>query len=154
MEPRLVRDVQRYYPHIYLACHVDHVRARSTPYRVSSKDAALLAHLDTREPISAGRLAGHLGVVPSTLSEALKRLERLGYLLRTRRAGDRRSVELRLTEAGAEALAAGSVLDAGRVARLLARLRPDERRRAVAGLALLAKAARALPAGRIAGKEA
>jgi len=144
MEPRLVRDVQRYYPRIYLACHVDHVRARSTPYRVSSKDSALLSHLDTREPVRAGQLARHLGVVPSTLSEALKRLERLGYLLRTRRIGDRRSVELRLTEAGAEALAAGSVLDARRVQRLLSRLRPEERRHAVAGLALLAKAARAM----------
>lgn len=153
MERRLVRDVQRYYPQIYLACHVDHVRARSTPYRVSSRDAALLSHLDTREPITAGQLAGHLGVVPSTLSEAVKRLETLGYLQRLRREGDRRSVELRLTEAGAEAMAASSVLDAGRVARLLARLAASERRRAVLGLALLAKAARALPAGRIPARE-
>jgi DNA-binding MarR family transcriptional regulator len=144
----LVREVQRYYPQIYLACHVDHVRARSTPYRVSSHDAALLAHLDTREPITAGQLAAHLGVVPSTLSESLRRLETLGYAARTRRAGDRRTVELRLTEAGAEAMAGGSVLDAERVARLLGRLTPAERTRAVRGLALLARAARALPAGR------
>ena len=144
MEPRLIRDVQRYYPRIYLACHVDHVRARSTPYRVSAKDSALLSHLDTREPVTAGQLAGHLGVVPSTLSEAIKRLERLGYLLRARRAGDRRRVELRLTEAGAEAIAATSVLDTSRLARLLRRLKPAERKRAVAGLALLARAARAM----------
>jgi DNA-binding MarR family transcriptional regulator len=144
MEPRLIRDVQRYYPRIYLACHVDHVRARSTPYGVSAKDSALLSHLDTREPVTAGQLAGHLGVVPSTLSEALKRLERLGYLLRARRAGDRRLVELRLTEAGAEAIAATSVLDTSRLTRLLRRLKPAERRKAVDGLALLARAARAM----------
>lgn len=149
MEGRLVHDVQRYYPQIYLACHVDHVRARSTPYRVSSRDAALLSHLDTRDPITAGQLAAHLAVVPSTLSEAVKRLERLGYVQRIRRPGDRRSVELRLTDAGAEAMAGGSVLDAGRVARLLAGLTPGERRRAVAGLRLLARAARAMPAGRV-----
>ena len=152
MERHLVREVQRYYPQIYLACHVDHVRARSTPYRISSRDAALLSHLDTREPVSAGRLAEHLGVVPSTLSASVKRLEALGYLGRVRRAGDRRTIELRLTEAGAEAMAQGSVLDASRVARLLACLTPAERRRAVRGLALLAKAARALPDGRSRGK--
>ena len=152
MDTKLVRDLQRYYPQIYLACHVDHVRSRSTPYRVSSRDAALLSHLDTREPVTAGQLAAHLGVVPSTLSEALRRLEGLGYLRRDRRTGDRRRVELRLTEAGAEAMAHTSVLDGTLVGRLLAKLRPDERKRAVAGLALLAKAARAMPAGREAGK--
>jgi DNA-binding MarR family transcriptional regulator len=148
MQRPLVRDVQRYYPQIYLACHVDHVRARSTPYRLSSHDAALLAHLDTREPITAGQLASHLGVGRPALSETVKRLERLGYVQRSRRTGDRRTVDLRLTEAGAEAMAAGSVLDAERVARLLRRLKPAERVRAVRGLALLAKAARSLPAGR------
>jgi DNA-binding MarR family transcriptional regulator len=147
MSQRLVRDVQRYYPQIYLACHVDHVRARSTPYRLSTHDAALLSHLDTREPVTAGELARHMGVVPSTLSATLKRLEGLGYLQRRRRADNRRRIELRLTEAGAEAMAAGSVLDAARVARLLARLKPAERARGVQGLALLAKAARAMPSG-------
>jgi DNA-binding MarR family transcriptional regulator len=144
MDRRLVRDLQRYYPQIYLACHVDHVRARSTPFRLSSRDAALLSHLDTHEPITAGQLAEHLGVVPSTLSEASRRLERLGYLCRVRRARDRRLVELRLTEAGAEAMAGASVLDSERVARLLGTLAPGQRRRAVAGLALLARAARAM----------
>ena len=147
MERLLVREVQRYYPQVYLACHVDHVRARSTPYRISSRDAALLSHLDTREPVTAGALAKHLGVVPSTLSQALKRLEGLGYVQRTRSPENRRAIELRLTEAGAEAMAAGSVLDARRVAELLSRLTPAERRRAVQGLALLARAARTTPAG-------
>jgi DNA-binding MarR family transcriptional regulator len=149
MDNKLVRDLQRYYPQIYLACHVDHVRSRSTPYRVSSRDAALLSHLDTREPITAGQLAAHLGVVPSTLSEALRRLEGLGYLHRGRREGDRRQIELRLTEAGAEAMAHTSVLDAVLVGRLLAKLTPGERKRAVDGLSLLARAARAMPAGRL-----
>jgi DNA-binding MarR family transcriptional regulator len=147
MERHLVREIQRYYPQIYLACHVDHVRARSTPYRVSARDAGLLAHLDTREPVTAGQLAAHLGVGRPALSEAVKRLARLGYLQRERRDGDRRTVELRLTEAGAEAMAAGSVLDAARVARLLGRLTPAERTRAVRGLGLLARAARAARRG-------
>src|SRR5262245_45888170 len=144
MQRRLVHDVQRYYPQVYLACHIDHVRARSTPFRVSARDSALLAHLDTREPVSAGQLARHLAVSPSTLSEAAKRLEGLGYLRRRRRDKDRRTIDLTLTDVGAEAMAGGSVLDRGRVKRLLSRLSPAERDRAVTGLALLAKAARAM----------
>ena len=142
----LIQQVQRYYPQIYLACHVDHVRARSTAYRLSSRDAALLSHLDPRDPVSAGELAAHLGVVPSTLSAALTRLERLGYLTRRPRKGDRRTVDVCLTDKGAEAMAAASVLDRQRVGRLLGRLSPESRARAVRGLALLARAAREMPA--------
>lgn len=148
MDTRPVFDVQRYYPQIYLACHVDHVRARSTPSRLSARDAALLSHLDVDTPVTPGQLALHLRVVPSTLSAAMQRLERLGYLERVRRPGDRRLIELRLTPVGAQAMAAGSVLDTERVAMLLDALTPAERRRAVAGLALLAKAARTMTAAR------
>jgi DNA-binding MarR family transcriptional regulator len=148
MDTRPVFDVQRYYPQIYLACHVDHVRARSTASRLSARDAALLSHLDVETPVTPGQLALHLRVVPSTLSAAVQRLERLGYLERLRRPGDRRLIELRLTQVGAEAMAAGSVLDTERVAMLLDALTPAERRRAVAGLALLAKAARTMTAAR------
>lgn len=146
---RLVHDVQRFYPWIYLACHVDHIRARSSDHALSARDASLLAHLDPREPITAGELAGHLSVGAPAISAAVGRLEALGYLKRERRASNRRVVELRLTEVGAKAMASGSVLDTRRVARLLARLAPSEARRAVDGLAALARAARALPPGRM-----
>lgn len=141
MTPNLVSDVQRYYPQIYLACHADHVRARSTAYRLSAHDSSLLAHLDERTSVPAGKLARHFGVAASTLSAALQRLESLGYLTRTPRARDRRAIELRRTPKGSEAMAATSVLDGKRVAGVLARLRPAERRRAVEGLALFAGAA-------------
>src|SRR5579862_7488882 len=133
--------IQRYYPQIYLACHVDHVRAASTAHRISARDSGLLAHLDEENGITAGQLARHLGVAASTLSAAIARLESLGYLTRQARPRDRRIIELRLTAQGAEAMAATSVLDRGRVAGLLARLTPADCRRAVAGLALLARAA-------------
>ena len=50
-----------------------------------------------------------------------------------------------MTEEGAQALAASSVLDAERVRLLLERLSPEERRAAVAGLDLLAREAREIP---------
>lgn len=149
---QLVHAVQRYYPWIFLACHVDHVRARSNPHRLSAKDASLLAHLDRQEPITAGGLARHSSVGAPALSAAVRRLEALRYLTRSRRASSRRVVELRLTQAGAKAMAAGSVLETRRVARLLARLTPAEARRAVEGLAALARAARSMPPGRVPGR--
>lgn len=141
MTSRLVRDVQRYYPQIYRACHVDHVRTKSNRYHLSAHDSSLLAHLDDTTPMLAGRLAQHLGVSKSTLSAALKRLEALGYIARTPREGDRRQFDLRLTEAGVQAMEDSSVLDAGRLAHVLGQLSSAQQRRVLAGLALLAEAA-------------
>jgi DNA-binding MarR family transcriptional regulator len=61
-----------------------------------------------------------------------------------RHPGDARRRLVRLTEAGREAVARDSVLDPARVAALLARLSPADRRRAVDGLKLLGEAARQL----------
>ncbi len=136
------RALQRYYPLIYLACHVDHVRARSTPYRLSTKDSILLSHLDEAEPISAGELARHCGVAASTMSATLQRIEAQGYIKRTSRARDRRTSELLLTSRGAEAMAAASILDENHVRGVLKLLTAAERQRALQGLATLARAAR------------
>jgi len=102
----------------------------------------LLAHLDADEPISAGKLARHCGVVASTMSATLQRIEAQGYIKRTPQAHDRRIVELRLTSRGVEAMAAASILDEKHVRRVLARLTSAQRKRVLAGLATLARAAR------------
>jgi DNA-binding MarR family transcriptional regulator len=137
-----VFEVQRFYPRIYLACHVDHVRTASTPFRISAQDASILSHLDREMAQSPRELASHLGVAASTLSATIARLSRLGYITSTPAPGDQRRRELRLTAAGAEASASTSVLDAGRVQLLLNTLTPAERKDAVRGLALLAAGAR------------
>ena len=137
-------EVQRLYPQIYVACHTDHVRAASTTWRISSQDASILVHLDRDRGLSPRALADHLSVAPSTLSAAIARLAELGYLTSEPNEGDRRRRELRLTARGAEAISSTSVLSAERVRALLKKLKPDERKAALRGLALLAQAARQL----------
>lgn len=139
-----VFEVQRLYPQIYLACHTDHVRAVSTEYHISSQDASILVHLDRESGLSPRTLAAHLGVAPSTLSAAITRLAELGYLTSKPGETDRRTRELRLTARGAEAISSTSVLSAERVQELLNELKPEERKAAIRGLALLAQAARRL----------
>jgi len=138
-----VRRIQRAYPQIYLACHVDHT-TRRRDHGLSDRDAAVLAHLDELAPVSAGALARHLGVGPSTVTEAIDRLEAKQLVERIRKG---RKVELRITPAGVALMQASSVLDADRVAALLDALPERQRADAVRGLELLATAARAVMTG-------
>lgn len=144
MSYELVGGIQRLYPQIYLACHVDHVRKRSTEWRLSGRDSSLLAHLDCKRGTSPKTLARHLSVAPSTLSAAIARLTDLGYVGSRATTQDRRQHELRLTNLGARAMAATSVLATARVKALVALLAPEERELAAHGLDLLAGAARRL----------
>lgn len=137
-----ILQVQRHYPQIYLACHKRHVRAASTTFRISSQDASLLVHLDHESAMAPQSLAAHLGIKPSTLSSAIARLAKLGYLDVQQSQNDKRKRELRLTKRGVEAIRSASVLDAERVSDMLKRLNQEEKEQALRGLALLAKAAR------------
>jgi DNA-binding MarR family transcriptional regulator len=137
-----VSELQRLYPQIYIACHNDHIRAASTEWRISSQDASILVHLNRETGVRPSSLARHLGVAASTLSAAIARLEKLGYLSSRPAQKDKRQRELRLTERGAQAISATSVLNAARVAALLDQLSREEQKAALRGLALLARAAR------------
>ena len=136
-----VYEVLRCYPMIYLACHIDHVRSSSTKWKLSSHDSSILAHLDVKRATSPRELAKHLGVASSTLSASITRLTKLGYIESTPASNDKRRKQLRLTQLGIEAMTGTSVLDTDRVKALLKKLKPAERRAAIEGLALLAKAA-------------
>jgi len=142
MRPETIFEVQRLFPQVYLACHVDHVRAASTSWSLSSHDASILAHLDRENAITPRALAAHLSVAASTLSGAIARLSRLGYLASEPSPSDKRKRDLRLTTRGAKAIAFTSVLDESRVRELLSLLNPQERITALHGLQLLARAAR------------
>jgi DNA-binding MarR family transcriptional regulator len=133
--------VMTLYPRIYFACHMRHVRDPQTQRLLSRHQASILDHLDELEPTTVMDLASHMGVTSATMSLAIDRLERKGYIVRLRDAKDRRRVHVRLTTAGVRIKEANSVLDPGRVEALVARLNDADRKRAVEGLALLARAA-------------
>lgn len=144
---RDVRVVQVAYPQIYFACHTRHVRRASTATQLSATDSTLLAHLDEDEAVRATSLAKHLGLAASTLSAAIARLAALGYVVQRRDAKDGRAIELLLSAKGAAAMQASSVLESARVKKMLERLKPGERTRALDGLAMLGRAARAANGG-------
>lgn len=137
-----ITAIQRAYPQIYLACHVEHRARASSPTGLTARDATLLAHVEEGGS-SPAALARHLGIAPSTLSAAAARLAGDGLLRIEADPSDARRRLILLTEAGRAAIGDENVLDSRRLAALLARLSPAERRRAVDGLNLLAAAARA-----------
>ena len=144
----LLRQIQRAYPQIFHACHVRHLRERTTPGAVSDRDGAILGHLDEAAPMTASSLARHMGVGASTISEAIDDLEARGLVSRRRAPRDRRALELRITARGVRAMQASSILDSGRLRAVLARLTAAERVDAARGLQLLARAAREVIADR------
>ncbi len=136
-----VRQVLALYPQVYFACHTRHVRDPDSQRLLSRHQASILDHLDEVDPTTVNDLARHMGVTPATMSLAIDRLERKGYVVRARDGADRRRVHVRLTSAGVRIREATSVLDPSRVEALLARLTDSERDAAIRGLALLATAA-------------
>ena len=129
------------YPRIWFACHRRHVRDPESGTLLSAHQASILDHLDTVEATSLTALARHLGVTPGTMSVAVDRLQKHGYVDRTWDHRDRRRVQLRLTEAGARVRSANSALDPALVEALLARLTAEEQRAAISGLTILARSA-------------
>jgi len=132
---------------IAFACRTERVADPKQDGRVSpvsANQAVVLSHLDPIDPAMVGELAAHMGVTASTMSLTLKRLGEAGLVRRDRDPADRRVVDVRLTEAGARVRDAHTTLDAERVERMLAMMRPGERQEALRGLGLLADAAEAL----------
>lgn len=141
-----IERIQFAYPQVYFACHTRHLRGRTHDQRLSPRDSQLLAHLDRRRPTSPTPLARHMGLAASTLSEAVTRLERFGYVMKGPADGrDRRHVGIVLTRKGVDAVRSSSVLERPRLRKVLRRLSPRDLSAVVQGLTLLAGACRHRP---------
>src|SRR4051812_14042764 len=108
----LVTEIQMLYPRIYMACHVDHIKARSSESKISARDSSILAHLSAKSFQRPSTLAKHLEITPSTLSEALHHLVSLGYVSFKTDPEDERRTEFQLTQNGIAAMKNSSVLEA------------------------------------------
>ena len=140
---RAITQVQICYPQIYYACHTRHERKRSSALQLSARDAQILVHLDPVWDTSLGGLARHMDLAASTVSEAVTRLETLGFLEKViSRGGDRRQIAIRLTAKGTEAVRSTSVLETSRLRSLLSRLSLRNRAKVIEGLTILARACR------------
>lgn len=137
------------YPKVFFACHRTHVRDTSTKRVLSSHQASVLDHLEAAESTHLHELAVHLGITASSASLMIDRLERGGYVRRSRDTRDARRVNLRLTSAGVRIKAQQKVLDPKLVEAMLRRLSVDQRESALAGLRLLARAASELASGEV-----
>jgi DNA-binding MarR family transcriptional regulator len=135
-----IAQIQFAYPQIYYACHTRHDRRRSTAGHLSPRDSQMLVHLDQGAALPVSRLAHHMGLAASTVSEALTRLESLGFVHKAPASSDRRQVGVRLTAKGVAAVRAGSVLETQRLRRVLARMSVRDRVAVVSGLTRLARA--------------
>jgi MarR family transcriptional regulator, organic hydroperoxide resistance regulator len=107
---------------------------------LSSHQASVLDHLDEVEPTGLLTLAAHMGVTASTMSLTVDCLARGGYVVRSRDPKDGRRVNLLLTRAGVRIKSQKSVLDPERVRLVLDQLTLEERKQAIQGLTLLARA--------------
>jgi DNA-binding MarR family transcriptional regulator len=136
-----VRRLLDLYPKIFHACHTRHVKDPESGNVLSAHQASILDHLDEVEATTLAGLARHSGVTASTMSVAVDRLVRHGYVTRERHVGDGRKVQLRLSPPGVAMRDANSVLDAERVRAMLAHLNEADLEVALGGLELLARAA-------------
>jgi DNA-binding MarR family transcriptional regulator len=143
-EPTTVHRVLRAYPQVFFACHVRHVPDPRVQRLLTARQREVIDHLSDVHGIGMRQLAAHMGVTASTMSITVDRLVQRGYVVRAVDAGDRRRVELRLTQAGVRLRGAQEVLDSSRVAEMLERMPPEEQDEAVRGLERLAAAARSM----------
>jgi len=93
---------------------------------ITEIEAHLLARLDGRGPATVADLQRAFGMRPSTLTNALDRLERRGLLLRETHPEDRRTFRLALTPAGHDAARAVIELVDTLEAALSERVTPDQ----------------------------
>jgi DNA-binding MarR family transcriptional regulator len=129
-------------PRVFFACRRIDARAPTTGRGISPQQAHILDQLDTDVPTSLQALASRMGVTAPTMSVAIGRLVREGYVRRGRDSIDGRRLDITISPSGVRMRKVTSSLDPRRVARLLRRLSRADLDQALRGLSLLAGAAR------------
>jgi DNA-binding MarR family transcriptional regulator len=100
---------------------------RSRLHGLTPTTATALAHLHVSGAVTVGELARHLDIGAAAATEVVDKLERLGTVVRTRRADDRRKLVVHLTDHGREVI--GEIYDefTTRIEEAAARFDADQR---------------------------
>ena len=85
-------------------------------------------------PLSMKDLSSEIGLHQSTVTRIVEKLERLGFVTRTRKSDNQRSVEVRITELGAETYARLHAESAGMFHAVLDLIPEEQRAGVVDGL--------------------
>ena len=109
---------------------------------LSAQRLSALATIAGRGPLSLASLAAAEQVKPPTMSRVVEALVERGLVSRTAKEGDRRSVTIAATAAGAQLLAAGRDQRVALLAARLATLADSERRALARGVVILEQIAR------------
>ena len=108
----MIRRVQRAYPQIWFACHVQH-RTRRSASGLTDREAGILEHIEATSGCRASDLALHLGIGKPALSAQLKKLAAQG-LIELETGSDAREKRIALTPVARNRLIDASPLDADR----------------------------------------
>jgi DNA-binding MarR family transcriptional regulator len=100
--------------------------------------------MNVERAVLPSRLAAHLDLGRPTVSEALKRLTALGFVVRTTSSRDRRATGALLSEKGLRAIREMSVLETTQLRAVLALASRDDRIAIAHGFARLAELCRQL----------
>ena len=111
--------------------------AAMEPHDLTASRLAALASLARLGPLTLGELAGVEGVQSPTMTRIVTKLEELGLVDRTEDPSDRRVTRLAVTPDGAALLEDVRTRESAFLARRLAEMGADERRRLARALPLL-----------------
>ena len=106
---------------------------------LSQHEREILHHVPAEGGCTLSEIVTHLGLPKSSCSEIVKGLTQRGFMNRVRDPSDDRRLKLTLTARGKDKVADDRVLNVGRLAAALGRLRPADQKDLVRLMAELAE---------------
>lgn len=102
---------------------------REAPRRPILARERILRLISENEPISQVKLAAYLSIRPQSISDTLMKLERDGYISRSKNEKDKREILVSLTEEGKQRCTEVQAARTNQLSDFLAPLTPEERER-------------------------
>ena len=124
-EVRKINDILVNLYNLVLKLEEDAIRKDSSHNNVSIKEVHTLVAIGTGRPKTMTHVANILGINVSTLTIAINRLVKKGYVKRLRDEKDRRIVKVELTEDGISAVRAHEEFHIRMISEAVAGMPPD-----------------------------